>query len=43
MWKNINKQAVARVLSNPNADKARLLGELFIPMPVNYIYLIGLG
>ena len=33
--KNINKNAVARVLSNPSADKARLLGELFIPMAVN--------
>jgi hypothetical protein len=33
--KNINKEAVARVLAHPNKEKARMLGELFIPMEVN--------
>jgi len=33
--RNVNRDAVVRVLSNPVADKARLLGELLIPMTVN--------
>ncbi len=33
--KNVHREAVVRVLSTPNADKAKLLGELLIPMKVN--------
>lgn len=32
--RNVHRDAVKRVLSTPNVDKAKLLGELLIPMEV---------
>jgi hypothetical protein len=32
---NLHKEAVRKVLAAESADKARMLGELFIPIEVN--------
>jgi hypothetical protein len=33
--RNLHKEAVRKVLAAESSDKARMLGELFIPMEVN--------
>ncbi|MFT6336464.1 MAG: hypothetical protein ACJATI_003223 [Halioglobus sp.] len=33
--RNINKEAIVRILAHPSKEKARMFGELFIPMEVN--------